>query len=64
MHEGTLRMNQLIDTLLNFSRVKCIAMHHQQVDLSRMAQEATLGLPCSGAGASGHVFRIASVNRH
>jgi len=57
MHEGTLRMNRLIDTLLNFSRVKRIAMHQQQVDLSRMAQEVALGLQVAEPERRG-TFRI------
>jgi PAS domain S-box-containing protein len=37
MHEGTLRMNRLIDTLLDFSRVTRVEMHRKSVDLSAMA---------------------------
>jgi PAS domain S-box-containing protein len=44
IHEGTMRMNRLIDTLLNFSFVKRIAMCREQVDLSRMAEEVALSL--------------------
>jgi signal transduction histidine kinase len=59
MHEGTLRMSRLIDTLLNFSQVKRIAMYPKQVDLSRMAQEVALGL--QGADPARQVtFRIAA----
>jgi signal transduction histidine kinase len=59
MHEGTLRMNRLIDTLLDFSRVKRIAMHPKPVDLSRMAQEVALGLQVAEP-ARRVTFRIAA----
>ncbi|HEY6872570.1 MAG TPA: ATP-binding protein [Geobacteraceae bacterium] len=44
MYEGTLRMNRLIDTLLEFSRVTRVDMRHDKVDLSTIAQEVALGL--------------------
>lgn len=44
IQEGTLRMSQLIDTLLDFSRVKCVEMHLEKVDLTQMAEEVALGL--------------------
>jgi signal transduction histidine kinase len=47
MYEGTLRMNRLIDTLLDFSRVTRVAMHHGKVDLSSMAEEVALELKAS-----------------
>lgn len=37
IYGGAQRMNQLIDTLLNFSRVERVEMRHEQVDLSCMA---------------------------
>jgi PAS domain S-box-containing protein len=47
IYEGTLRMNRLIDTLLNFSRITRVGMHHEEVDLSRMAHEVTAELRLS-----------------
>jgi len=44
MYEGTLRMNRLIDTLLNFSRLTRVEMRHDKVYLSKMAEEVALGL--------------------
>jgi light-regulated signal transduction histidine kinase (bacteriophytochrome) len=44
MFEGTQRMNRLIDTLLNFSRVTRVEMRRDKVDLSKMAEEVTLRL--------------------
>ena len=44
IYEGTLRMNGLIDTLLDFSRITRVEMHHEKVDLSKMAEEVTMGL--------------------
>lgn len=44
IYEGTLRMNRLIDTLLEFSRVTRVDMHNEKVDLSRMADEVAIGL--------------------
>jgi signal transduction histidine kinase len=44
MYEGTLRMNRLIDTLLDFSRVTRVEIRHEKVDLSKMAEEVALGL--------------------
>jgi len=43
-YEGTLRMNRLIDTLLNFSRLTHIKPHREPVDLSSMAQAAAAEL--------------------
>lgn len=58
MYEGTLRMNRLIDTLLNFSRVSRIELHLDKVDLSKMVEEITVTLketePCREV-----TFRIA-----
>ncbi|HEY6838188.1 MAG TPA: CHASE3 domain-containing protein [Geobacteraceae bacterium] len=39
-YDGTLRMDGLIDALLNFSRMARIEPQRETVDLSRMAQEA------------------------
>lgn len=44
IHEGTLRMNRLIDTLLSFSKVKRGEIRHEPVDLSYLAEEVALGL--------------------
>lgn len=44
IHEGTMRMNRLIDTLLNFSSVKRVAICHEPVDLSSLAEEIALRL--------------------
>ncbi len=38
MYEGTLRMNRLIDTLLDFSRIAHVEMRQEKVDLSTMAK--------------------------
>jgi light-regulated signal transduction histidine kinase (bacteriophytochrome) len=59
MYEGTLRMNRLIDTLLEFSRVTRIEMRHEKVDLSRMAEEVALGLKMSEPERRG-TFRSAA----
>ena len=44
IYEHTKRMNQLIDTLLNFSRVKHSELRLQKVDLSRLAREVAVEL--------------------
>jgi PAS domain S-box-containing protein len=38
IYDGTLRMNRLIDTLLNFSRLTHVKLNREMVDLSGMAQ--------------------------
>jgi signal transduction histidine kinase len=38
-YEGTLRMNQLIEALLNFSRVAHAELNRERIDLSSMARE-------------------------
>lgn len=38
IHDGTLRMNRLIDTLLNFARLTRSELHRETVDLSQMAR--------------------------
>jgi light-regulated signal transduction histidine kinase (bacteriophytochrome) len=43
-YEGTLRMNQLIDTLLGFSRLTNVELHRETVDLSGVAQEVAARL--------------------
>jgi PAS domain S-box-containing protein len=47
MYEGTLRMNRLIDTLLDFSQVTRIEMRRETVDLGKMAEEVVTGLKVS-----------------
>jgi PAS domain S-box-containing protein len=47
IYDGTLRMNQLIDTLLEFSRLTHVELHPQAVDLSVMAKEVAGGLMMS-----------------
>lgn len=42
--ESAMGMNRLIDTLLNFSRVKCLELCQEQVDLSKMAEDVANGL--------------------
>lgn len=37
-YDATWRMNQLIDTLLNFAHLTAVKLHREQVDLSTMAQ--------------------------
>jgi light-regulated signal transduction histidine kinase (bacteriophytochrome) len=44
MYEGTLRMNRLIDTLLDFSRITRVEIRHDKVDLSKMAEDVVTGL--------------------
>jgi PAS domain S-box-containing protein len=58
MYDGTLRMNQLIDTLLDFSRITSVEMRRDKVDLSKMAQEVAMDLKVTSAGR-GVTFRIA-----
>jgi PAS domain S-box-containing protein len=43
-YEGTLRMNRLIDTLLNFSHMARIEPRREKVDLSGMVQEVAVEL--------------------
>jgi len=59
MYAGTLRMNQLIDSLLDFSRIKHVEMRGDKIDLSKMANEVALGLSLS-APERRVTFRIAS----
>jgi light-regulated signal transduction histidine kinase (bacteriophytochrome) len=47
IYEGTLRMNRLIDTLLDFSSVSRVELRHERVYLSKMAEEVALGLKVS-----------------
>ncbi len=42
--EGSQRMNQLIDTLLEFASLKRSELHHENVDLSEIARNAAKGL--------------------
>jgi len=59
MYEGTLRMNRLIDTLLDFSRITRVEIRHEQVDLSKLAEEAALSLQLSAPDRR-VTFRIAA----
>ncbi len=43
-YDGTWRMNQLIDTLLNFSRMARLELRREIVDMGAMAQEVAVGL--------------------
>ncbi len=38
IHKGTMRMDKLIDTLLDFSRIKHVKMSHESFDFSAMAK--------------------------
>jgi len=58
MYEGTLSMNRLINTLLDFSRVSRVEIHHDRVALSKMAEEVALELKKSDP-ESRVIFRIA-----
>ena len=58
IHEGTLRMNRLIDTLLNFARLTCVKLSRETVDLSGMAQAVAADLQMTGTGRQA-IFRIA-----
>ncbi len=44
MYEGTLRMNRLIDTMLEFSRSTRVEINPEKVDLSRIVLEVSLRL--------------------
>jgi len=44
MQEGTLRMNRLLDTLLEFFRTAHTDMHKEQVDLSQLAEQVVRDL--------------------
>jgi light-regulated signal transduction histidine kinase (bacteriophytochrome) len=44
MYEGSLQMNRLIDTLLKFSCVTRVAMSHEKVNLSKIAEDVATGL--------------------
>lgn len=44
IHDGTQRMSQLIDALLNFSRLARVELQRETVDLSAMAQTAAAEL--------------------
>jgi signal transduction histidine kinase len=57
-YEGTVRMNRLIEALLNFSRLSRVKLHHETVDLSSLAHEATLELQATQAERRA-LFRIA-----
>ncbi len=57
-YEGTLRMNQLIDTLLNLSRLTHVELHREPFDLSTMVHEIAAELAQSDP-ARRVMFRIA-----
>lgn len=58
-YEGTCRMNQLIDTLLNFSRLAHAEPQRETVDLSAMANEIARDLEHTNPGRQ-VMFRIDS----
>jgi len=43
-YDGITRMNQLIEALLNFSRMAHVELHREPVDLSKLARELAEGL--------------------
>jgi len=49
-YDGTLRMNRLIDALLNFSRLAHVKPHRETVDLSAMVQLAAAELKLAEPG--------------
>jgi len=49
-YDGTLRMNRLIEALLNFSRLGQVEPHREMVDLSALAQEVVMLLRMSEPG--------------
>ena len=57
MGDGALRMNQLLDTLLEFSRTAHVDYHHEKVDLSKMAEQIATDLGNTEDRAD---FRIAA----
>jgi PAS domain S-box-containing protein len=56
-YDSTLRMNQLIDALLNFSRLAHVKPRRETVDLSSLAKEVAAELSLTGPGRS-VTFRI------
>lgn len=58
IYAGTERMSGLIDTLLDFSRVKSVEMINDKVDLSEIAAEIIMGLQVSETECQ-VTFRIA-----
>ncbi len=50
IYDGTWRMNQLIDALLNFSRVGQVELRREKVDLSAMAHEVAAELELAEPG--------------
>lgn len=58
IQEATMNMNQLIDTLLDFSRVKRVEIHLENVDLTQVAEEVALVMKGSDP-ARPVTFRIA-----
>jgi signal transduction histidine kinase len=59
MYEGSLQMNRIIDTLLKFSCVTRVAMNHEKVNLSKIAEEVAVGLKAAEP-ARQVTFQIAS----
>jgi PAS domain S-box-containing protein len=59
MYKGALQMNQLIDTLLKFSCVTRVAMSHNKVNLSKIAEDVVLELQ-GGEPERLATFQIAS----
>jgi PAS domain S-box-containing protein len=47
-YQVTLRMNRLIEVLLNFSRMGSVELHRETVDLGMLAREAALSLQLVG----------------
>jgi len=58
MYDGTLRMNRLLDTLLDFSQITRVEIRHERVDLSKLAKEVALSLQLSAPDRR-VTFRIA-----
>lgn len=59
MYEGSLQMNRIIDTLLKFSCVTRVAMNHEKVNLSSIAEDVVVGLKAAEPGRQ-VTFQIAS----
>jgi signal transduction histidine kinase len=59
MYDGAQQMNQLIDILLKFSCVTRVAMSHEKVNLSQVAEEVAMGLKAAGPERQ-VTFQIAS----
>lgn len=44
IHDGAMCMNRIIDTLLTFSSVKRVEIHHKKLSLSKVAKDVAKGL--------------------